>query len=115
MGLTTLAQDSNRDFLLVNGVIQTTSDAYAALVLIDNTVRGQYGEYRYDQTAGIDYTGNVFGAAPNYQLFEAQVRQKVSNLSFVESIDDFEYTIDTDSGELSYSMTVTTIYGTETI
>lgn len=104
-----LAQSATRDFVVVAGRIQTVSDIDAAIIVIDNVVRTQLGEYRYNVTKGVDYEGNVFGPAPNLQLFEAQVRRNVLALSFVEQITSFEYNVS--NNELVYSMTVKTIYG----
>lgn len=104
-----LSQSVTRDFIVTAGRIQTVSDLDAAKTVIDNTVRSQLGEYRYNTTKGIDYEGNVFSSSPNLQLFEAQVRRNVLRLSFVEQITSFEYNVN--NGELSYSMTVSTIYG----
>ncbi|WVH05520.1 hypothetical protein KKJFFJLC_00057 [Vibrio phage vB_VpaS_PGB] len=106
-----LAQSSKRDFVVVAGRIQTVSDIEAAQTVIDNVVRSQLGEYRYNTTKGVDYEGNVFSSNPNLQLFEAQVRRNVLLLSFVEQIKSFEYNINSETKELEYSMDVSTIFG----
>lgn len=104
-----LAQDSKRDFVVVAGRIQKISDLDSAIIIIDNVVRSQLGEYRYNVTKGVDYENNVFRTNPNLQLFESQVRRAVSELSFVERVTSFEYNVK--NNELTYTMTVSTIYG----
>lgn len=109
-----LAQNYRRDFIVTAGRIQTVSDLESAKIIIDNAVRSQLGEYRYNTTKGVNYEGNVFGPAPNLQLFEAQVRRNVLSLSFVERINSFEYNVS--NNELVYEMSVSTIYGdTDTV
>lgn len=104
-----LAQSSKRDFVVIAGRIQKVTDSSSAIIVIDNVVRAQLGEYKYNVTKGIDYDGNVFGTNPNLQQFEAQVRRNVLALSFVERITAFEYNVS--NNELIYSMTAKTIYG----
>lgn len=104
-----LAQSRTRDFVVTAGRIQTVSNLDLAKTVIDNTVRSQLGEYRYNTTKGINYEGNIFTSSPNLQLFEAQVRRNVLRLSFVEQIVSFEYNVT--NGDLTYSMTASTIYG----
>ena len=108
-----LANNINRGFLVVAGRIQTVSNLDSSLTIIDNTVRSQLGEYIYKTDKGIDYWDNVFGANPNFQLFESQVRSNVLDLSFVERIESFEYTVKNNT--LSYAMNVKTIYGSGVI
>lgn len=115
MSLTCLSQDDDtRDLNVRAGRFQFKTDLYAAMQIIDNKVREQLGEYKYNQTSGIDYTDNVFASGANYQLFESQVRTNVLSLDFVISIDSFEYDIDDDNNELTYTLTVSTEYGTDT-
>jgi uncharacterized protein YccT (UPF0319 family) len=104
-----LDQNDRRDFVVVGGRIQTVSDLDSAKVIIDNVIRSQIGEYRYNVTKGIEYENNVFSSAPNLQQFEAQARREVLALPFVERVTKFEY--NTNNGTLNYSMTVLTSFG----
>jgi hypothetical protein len=104
-----LSQSDLRDFVVVGGRIQTVADLDSAKVIIDNVIRSQRGEYRYNVTKGIEYENNVFSGAPNLQQFEDQARREVLALSFVERVTKFEY--NTDNGTLNYSMTVLTSFG----
>ena len=111
--LKVIKNDENRDVVIKSGRFVFIYDLEAAAQVIDNTIRVQLGEYQYSQTTGVDYLNNAFLGNPNYQRFEAQVRSQVLNLSFVEKVSNFEYTL-TES-ILTYSMTVQTIYGTTSI
>lgn len=108
-----LNQDLKRDFVIMAGRIQTVSDLRSAIVIIDNVVRSQLGEYKYNTTKGIDYENNVFTSNPNLQLFEFQVRKNVLALSFVDGIESFDYNVN--NNELEYSMNVRTTYGSASI
>ena len=113
-----IAQDENRNRLVRAGRYQYLTGQAAAIQMIENAVRGQLKEYKYAQSHGVNYTGNVFLGTPNYQLFESQVRTVVNAFSFVVSVDAFEYNVtygENDNTVLNYDLTVQTIYGASAI
>lgn len=105
--------DDNGDIVTKNGSIQYVYDLYAVMQNARQTMKTQLGEYRYDQTKGIEYFDNVFAGVPNFQRFEAHARAQILALDGVEKITSFEY--DFTEGVLSYEIEIQTTYGTGTV
>lgn len=109
----TIKVDSNGDRVTKNGYFVYLYDIDAVMQTCEQVMKQQLKELQYDQTKGIEYFGNVFNGNPNLQLFEAQARVQLLNVNGVNSIQSFTYS-QTDN-ELSYSATIKTIYGSDTV
>lgn len=113
--LIALSQNKDRSIEIIAGRFAFKKDIHAASQMIDGAVRARLGEYKYNQTKGIQYVDNVFSNSPNLQKFESQVRSNVLSMPFVESIQSFDYNINYDNFELSYLMVVKTEFGIVTV
>lgn len=109
----TIKVDSNGDRVTKNGFFVYVYDIYAVMQTCEQVMKQQLGELQYSKTKGIEYFNNVFNGNPNLQLFESQSRSQLLNIDGVVSIQSFTYSQTVD--ELSYSATIKTIYGSDTI
>lgn len=115
MTLTCIEEDPiTRDPVIRAGRMQFLTGVDAAQQIMADAVRTQLREHKYDQTYGIDYTNNVFLGNPNFQLFESQFRTIILGFDFVESIQSFEYNVNSD-GILTYTAEIRTTYGQTTV
>lgn len=109
----TIKVDSNGDRVTENGFFVYLYNLDAVIQTCEQVMKQQLGELQYDKTKGVEYFNNVFNGNANLQLFESQARQQLLNVEGVRSIQSFTYS--QDNNELSYTATIETIYGTDTI
>lgn len=109
----TIKVDNNGDRIVSNGSFSYLYDQDAVMQTCEQVMKQQLGELQYNKTKGIEYFGNVFSGNPNLQLFEAQAREQLLNVDGVVSIQSFSYSQAVNT--LSYSATIKTIYGSDTI
>lgn len=77
--------------------------------IIVNKVRLQRGEYQYDLSRGIDYTGLLLTENPLVRIWEGQVIDLVSSISEVKTILYWNYGIE--GTNFIFSLIVDTTYG----
>lgn len=109
----TIEVNEDGDRVVVNGLFSYLYDLDALMQTCEQVMKQQLKELQYDQTKGIEYFNNVFNGNPNLQLFESQARQQLLNVSGVNSIQSFTYS--QTNNKLSYTATIKTIYGTDSI
>lgn len=101
--------DDNGDRVTKNGLFVYLIDIEAVEQTCEQAMRLQLKELQYDQTNGIEYFNNVFVGTPNFQLFEAQARNKILTVEGVIGISSFSFEQIDD--ELLYTATIQTIFG----
>lgn len=79
---------------------------------IEAVVKTVLGELQTDREYGIPYFTTIFNNRRNNEIWEAAVRERVSELPFVRQIDSFEYQYDDMRHYLTYKMQVTVLDGT---
>lgn len=105
----TILVDDNGDRVTKNGLFVYLTDIKAVEQTCEQAMRLQLKELQYDQTNGIEYFNNVFAGTPNFQLFEAQARNKILTVDGVIGISSFSFEQIDD--ELLYNATIQTIFG----
>ncbi|CAH6851471.1 hypothetical protein EDB29_1011098 [Vibrio crassostreae] len=103
--------DENRDPILRNGKFEFVYDQEAIMQICDNTMRAQLKEYRYAQGKGIEYLNNVFTGNPNFQMFEIQARNQLTQIDGVNSVTNLDY--EQVGNDFNYTALIKTIYGEE--
>ena len=102
--------DENNDLQLDSvGNIKMDTGAEAYRQHLINRIRLQQYEYPYDLTRGINWLGYVFGNSVNLAMWESQLLELVSRVSFVKTIVDWRYEIE--STNLQFKLVVDTDYG----
>ena len=109
----TIKVDSSGDRVTKNGSFVYLYNQDAVIQTCEQVMKQQLKELQYDQTKGIEYFGNVFTGNANLQLFESQAREQLLNFDGVDGIASLTYS-QTDN-KLSYTATISTIYGSGTI
>ena len=102
--------DENNDIMLDSiGNIKTDTGAEAYRKHLINRIRLQQYEYPYDLPRGINWLGYVLGHSVNLAVWQSQLLDMVSNVSFVKSIIDWKYNII--DRTLEFKLVVDTDYG----
>ena len=102
----TLGKNADNDLYLEAGGLAILHDADAQCEVIEAILQTQQGELQFDEDRGIDYFGTVLQSPTYIDFWAAQVQEKILELDFVSTIEDFEYRFDSESSTLYWSMTV---------
>ncbi|SCC69812.1 hypothetical protein [Kosakonia oryziphila] len=73
-----------------------------------------YGQWFLDTTAGTPWIQSVLGKQKP-EIYNMAIRQRILDTAGVDSISDFNITVDTSTRRVSFTATVNTIYGTTTV
>ena len=103
----TLGRNADNDLYLEAGGLAILHDADAQCSVIESILQTQKGELQFDKDKGIDYFGTVLQNVTYIDFWAAQVQDRISELDFVASVDDFTYRFDSATSTLYWSMTVT--------
>ncbi len=99
-----------REQVIVGGNFEFVYGIDAVMQNCECAVRAQLGEYRYDVTHGVDYTGNLFSPTGIYSVWEVQVINTTKSVSGVISARVRSFEVD-DKGGATYTIEVETVYG----
>ena len=108
-----LKVDEKGDPIIKSGKYVFAFDLEAVLVVCDQVMRTQLGEYRYSKSSGIEYFNNVFTGNPNFQQFRKQSIQKLQAVTGVVRVSRFEYNLE--NNILSYDAEIITEFGSGAI
>ena len=104
------ATDANNDLTtLPGGRLSILEDLQAVRQQAEHVVKAQLNEMIYDRNRGIDYESTLFNGTPNLLAFESQVRDAVERIPDVISVLEFE--ADRTGNEISYTMSLQTVFG----
>lgn len=101
------------DIYLASGHLAVASGLDACAQAIEAVVETVRGEMQLDLGKGVPYFSTVFESRQKMDEWAAAVRAAVSELAFVESIEDFTYSAQ--NGVLTYRLSVVTTEGETTI
>ncbi|OTG82341.1 hypothetical protein [Acinetobacter sp. ANC 4648] len=104
--------DENDDYSFGSGVNDfhsNTPEAVAQAVL--TRLRLWMGEWFADTSDGTGWNQSILGKQSG-NLYELTLRQRVLQTPGVQSIEEFQSSLDAETRMLSVSMTINTIYGT---
>lgn len=104
--------DENEDYSFGSGVSNfhsNTPEAVAQAIL--TRLRLWMGEWFADTSDGTGWNQSILGKQSG-NLYELTLRQRVLETPGVQSIDEFQSLLNTETRTLTVSMTVNTIYGT---
>lgn len=73
-----------------------------------------YGQWFLDTTTGTPWIQSVLGKQKP-EIYNMAIRQRILDTAGVDSISDFNTTVDTSTRRVSFTATVNTIYGTTTV
>lgn len=73
-----------------------------------------YGQWFLDTTAGTPWIQSVLGKQKP-EIYNMAIRQRILDTAGVDSISDFNTTVDTSTRRVTFTATVNTIYGTTTV
>ena len=73
-----------------------------------------YGQWFLDTTAGTPWIQSVLGKQKP-EIYNMAIRQRILDTPGVDSISDFNTTVDTSTRRVTFTATVNTIYGTTTV
>lgn len=107
------SMDSNRDIHAIGGRLQIATGRDAVLQTCERVVRAQFSEMIYAANRGVNYFRDVFGSSPNVINFETGVRTQIMRVTNVTGITAFS--ADVQNNVLSYSITIRTTFGADTI
>lgn len=107
--LSIITDDKNDLQLDSVGNIKMDTGAEAYRQHLINRIRLQQYEYPYDLTRGINWMGYVLGHTINLNMWESQLLELVSNVSFVKTIVDWRYEVE--ETNLQFKLVVDTDYG----
>jgi hypothetical protein len=106
--------DENNDLTLDKwGNIRLEDGVEAYRQHIINVIRLQQYEYPYDLMRGINWIGYVFGQTANLTVWESQLFEVISKMSFIKNILDWKYNIE--GNVLQFNLVVNTDLGEITI
>lgn len=104
-----LLTDENNDLFLVNFGLAIGEDQKATAQIVNNVLRTQKGEVKYDITRGIPYLETVLGDNPDVDLWSAYMIQAIKNIEYVNRVISFIPKVD--GNTLTYTSRISTIYG----
>lgn len=73
-----------------------------------------YGQWFLDTTTGTPWIQSVLGKQKP-EIYNMAIRQRILDTVGVDSISDFNTTVDTSTRRVTFTATVNTIYGTTTV
>jgi len=73
-----------------------------------------YGQWFLDTTTGTPWIQSVLGKQKP-EIYNMAIRQRILDTAGVDSISDFNTTVDSATRRVSFTATVNTIYGTTTV
>jgi len=103
--------DENGDYVFgvgVNSFLINSPEAVAQAVL--TRLKLWMGEWFADTSDGTGWNQSILGKQSN-NLYELTLRQRVLETPGVQSIEEFQSSLNSETRKLSVSMTVNTIYG----
>lgn len=103
------------DIFLTSGQIATVSGKEAYATIIECAIRTRLGELPLDTEQGIPYFETVFQSSRLVSDFEAALRARIEEFTFVEEVEEISTNFDRARGVLSYSVTVSTTDGGEIV
>lgn len=111
---TTFGTNSNNDIYLgTNGNIVVLTSLAAVMAACATAAKAQLGEMIYATTSGIPNFQTIWIGTPNYAIFESYLRTTLENVEGVTQVNNL--TMSTSNNILSYSATIMTIYGKDTL
>jgi hypothetical protein len=108
--------DTNSDndiFIGEDGRLAVATGLRAVLKGCESATYAQLGEMVLAQGLGIPNFQSIWIGVPNYQIFELYLRRTLLAVDGVTSVKSLQITVK--GNTLSYTATIVTIYGTETI
>lgn len=109
----TFATTRTNDFLVSGRSLVIVSDLQAVLLVCRHCAQAILGEMVFAQQQGMPYFQTVWVGAPTTAPFEAAFRERIRAVEGVTNID--ELTTSQTGDTMTYSATIATIYGTDTI
>lgn len=105
--------DTHDIFIDSTGQIAMAESKVAHAQIIEAAILTREGELQLDVEKGIPYFSTVFLSPTLVDEWADAVRRRVSEISFVESINTFDYELSDDT--LTYTMNITTEEGDVTV
>ena len=103
------------DIFLSSGQIAMATGKDAYRTAIECAIRTRLGELPLDTEQGIPYFETVFQSSRLVSDFEAALRARIEEFTFVEEVEEISTNFDRVRGVLSYSVTVSTTDGGEIV
>lgn len=105
--------DKNDIFTTPGGRLAIVTDLQAVIQQAEHAIAAQQGEMIYALTRGTDIERNLFSGSPNALSFESFARAALDRIPQITNVDSFD--IELNGSTLSYTATITTVYGTGTL
>lgn len=109
----TFATDGNNDLFIRGRNLAIDTDLQATLDVCAHVAKAILGEMVFAQQQGMPYFETVWVGAPTTAPFEAAFRERVLLVPGVSNID--ELTTEQTEDRMTYSATISTVYGTGAI
>ena len=103
----------NDIFLTAGGSLSISRDLQAVAQQAEHAIKAQQQEMIYAADRGLNTFDSVWNGAPNLLSFEASARAAINRINDVVSITDFTAALDGQS--VSYTTTIRTVFGTQTL
>ena len=102
----TLAKNGNNDIYIYAGSFAMADGKECERIIVDSVLKTQKREMQFDEKKGIDYFGTVFESPSKLEQWAVMARSAVSKLSFVKSIEEFEYSFDQKAQTINWHMRI---------
>lgn len=110
---TIFAIDGNNGFLKSGGTIKLVTQLEAVVINCQHEAQTLRGEDPYRQNKGMPNFKQIWNGTPDVLQFEFFLRQVLGAVADVERLSNFKASVV--RGELSYSIDITTPFGTDTV
>ena len=100
--------EHRNDVYLVDGQFAFVNGKEAHKQTIESVIETVKGELQLDNGFGVPYFTTVFQDNFHLEMWATAVREMVSGLDFVESIEGFDYEYDFSMKKLTFALTVKT-------
>ena len=100
--------EHRNDVYLVDGQFAFANGKEAYKQTIESVIETVKGELQLDNGFGVPYFTTVFQDNFHLEMWATAVREMVSGLDFVESIEGFDYEYDFSMKKLTFALTVKT-------
>lgn len=104
-------QDKNNDICMINNSLSFAKSKDAYGMIIADAIRTLTGEIQLDISLGIPYVNTVFESLALEPVWRTFVDERIRAFPFVEGVNRFTTSYNTDTKTLSYSITVKTVDG----
>ncbi|WP_310625810.1 hypothetical protein [Limnohabitans sp.] len=109
----TITIDSNNDMFVVAKNLQISTGLQACMEVCKQTMLTVFGELMFHAESGTPYFDIVFNGRPNLVAFRSITEKALLEVDGVTGIGNLVASVSGD--QLSYSVEISTIYGTATL